>query len=197
MSIRQISKRGSSITDNNLNLPFNNVFICYSRTDEILAMNIYHRLRAESFQIFLDQINIQPGVNWEPETLSALLNANFIVVVLTEESAKRNNYAMQEIKKALELYHNDANARRMIFPVRIGEAELPEGLKRFQWTNYSVNGLDKMVKSFRKQQENWGIEIETPVSAVYPIQSFRESWPWISLILTLIVLLSIRLTMKQ
>jgi hypothetical protein len=175
----------------NMETFFRNVFICYSRTDEIQAMNIYHLLRAQDFDVFLDQINILPGTAWEPKTLSALHNANFIVIVLTEGSAERNGYAMKEIRRALELYHHDDYARRMLFPLRIGDAELPEGLSQFQWTSYSVEGLDRMVLSFRNQQKIWEEEISSEGLFTVPIFSFRESWPLISLVLILLSLIAI------
>lgn len=176
---------------------FNNIFICYSRQDEIQAINIFHRLNNEKFDIFLDQRNIDPGIQWESQTLSKLHNANFIVIVLTEGSKERNGYAMKEIKRALKLYDHDLEARRMIFPVKIGDAELPEGLSRFQWTPYSVEGLDKMVESFKKQQKKWKDEISLPQTSFSQIVSLRESWPLLTLIITLITLLSISMTMSK
>lgn len=176
---------------------FQNVFICYSRTDEIQAMNVYHLLKTQGFDVFIDQVNIDPGTAWEPKTLSALQNANFVVIILTEGSAERNGYAMKEIRRVLRLYHDDIYARRMLFPVRIGRAELPEGLTKFQWTTYSVDGLDRMVTSFRNQQKTWEEEISSQGLMTAPIFSVRESWPWVIQLLLLLSLIMVRVLMKQ
>lgn len=176
---------------------FRNVFICYSRTDEIQAMNVYHLLKAKEFDVFLDQIEILPGTEWERKTLTALQNANFVVIVLTEGSAERNGYAMKEIQRILALYHHDAYARRMIFPIRIGNAELPEGLEGFQWTTYSVEGLNRMVTGFHEQQGQWEEEISSEGLMTAPVFSLRDSWPWLSLLAVSISLVAARVFLQH
>jgi TIR domain len=170
---------------------FNRVFICYSRINEVEAKNIYLRLKSEKFDLFLDQEKIKPGANWEHETLSSLKNANFIIILLSKGSFERNGYAMKEIQLAIELCEKDPSSRRMIFPIKINDAEIPEGLDKFQWTDYSELGIDKMVDALLNRQKIWGIEIAPPKFSILPIIHLRESWPWITLLIITIILITL------
>jgi hypothetical protein len=85
----------------------------------------------------------------------------------------------------------------MIFPIKIEDAEIPEGLNKFQWTNYSVNGLDRMVSSLLSQQQKWEAEITPPKISMPPIFNLRESWPWLSVLMVALVLLIVNFKLND
>lgn len=172
---------------------FRNVFICYSRVDEAYATSVYHLLQKRNYDVFLDQVNNFPGQEWEPQTLSALRNANFIVIVLTEGSAERMGYAMKEIKEALHLHKHDRLSRRMICPVRVKDAPLPDGLGRFNWAAFSIHGLDSMADSFDLQCMTWEGELSQEAWVPAPALRREEMLILAALTALLVVLLLLRM----
>ena len=65
------------------------IFICYSRTDSIVAKCVAECLRAQGWSVFLD-VETRVGENWHKEIEKELYAAKAVVVLWSDESRKSN-----------------------------------------------------------------------------------------------------------
>ncbi len=126
------------------------IFISYSRVDgQQFAIELAARLRKAGANVWLDQVDIEPGKIWDFEIEKALQSAEAVIFIATEKSTSSNNvlnevyYALEENKEAI--------------PVIFHDCKMPFRLKRLQYINFTVNyddALARLLKSLHLQNDN-------------------------------------------
>jgi hypothetical protein len=123
------------------------IFFSYSRDDSEFVLNLAKNLRDSGADIWLDQLDIQPGTRWDKSIQTALEESKTIIVVLSKSAVESNN-VMDEVSFALE-------ENKKVVPVLLEECDIPFRLKRLQFANFSDNpkkGMDTLVKSLNIKQ---------------------------------------------
>lgn len=69
----------------------NHVFISYSRQDSDVVFDIIKRLKNAGVKIWIDQQNIEPGVNWDSEIERGIRDSSVILAFLSESSINSQN----------------------------------------------------------------------------------------------------------
>jgi len=115
-------------------------FFSYSRTDAAFALRLANDLRASGADIWIDQLDIEPGARWDAAIQAALKESNDLIVVLSPKAVASENI-MDEVSFALE--HN-----RRVVPVLIEQCEIPFRLKRLQYISF-IEGYDKGYERLR------------------------------------------------
>ena len=100
------------------------IFLSYSRKDEVIAKRLSIGLQARGVRLFLDQKDIQPGTIFETNIFSDLRASKSYGIVLTEHSL-RSQWVTREYEYARDL-HSQGEIK--IVPLLFETVDLPAGL---------------------------------------------------------------------
>jgi hypothetical protein len=122
-------------------------FISYSREDSEFAFRLAQDLRAAGANVWLDQLDIQPGRPWDNAIEDALMGAPQMLIVLSPSSAKSDN-VRNEISFALD-------QGKIIVPVLYKDCVVPLRLQRSQRIDFRADyatGLAHLLEHLRVAQ---------------------------------------------
>jgi len=117
------------------------IFFSYARSDSDFALGLARDLRAASIDIWVDQLDIQPGATWDRAVEDALQECTGLLVVLTPNAVDSRS-VMDEVSYALE-------ENKWVIPVIYRECKLPFRLKRVQHTDFTGDyngGLSRLIQ---------------------------------------------------
>jgi uncharacterized membrane protein len=106
-------------------------FISYSRNDSEFALRLAQDLKTAGAAVWLDQLDIQPGVPWDNAIETALSKSPVMLLVLSPDSAKSDN-VRNEISFALE-------EGKIIIPVLYMDCTVPLRLQRTQRIDFRAD----------------------------------------------------------
>ena len=122
------------------------IFICYSRTDSIVAKCVAECLRAQGWSVFLD-VQTPVGKRWHKE-IEKELHAAKAVVALWSAKSRDSDFVLEEAEYA--------KRKELLFPAFIEQVEYPYGFGRIQtadligWTGEHAHpGLAQLLTSLR------------------------------------------------
>ena len=114
-------------------------FLSYSRANQDFALRLARELKAEGFNIWLDQLDIPPGARWDDELEKALETCEIFMVILTPASMGSKD-VKDEIGYAID-------TKKRILPVLLENATIPLRLRRFQHVDFIGKSYDQGVES--------------------------------------------------
>ena len=79
------------------------VFLCHSKDDKLKVRKLYDRLVTDGFDVWLDEIKLMPGQDWDLEIRKAVRNSDTVVVFLSNSSITKEGYIQKEIRLALDV----------------------------------------------------------------------------------------------
>jgi hypothetical protein len=106
-------------------------FISYSREDSEFALRVARDLKAAGASIWLDQLDIKPGLPWDNAIEEALIAAPQMLVVLSPTSARSEN-VRNEISYALE-------QGKIVVPILYMDCVVPLRLQRAQRIDFRAD----------------------------------------------------------
>lgn len=121
------------------------VFVSYARTDSEFAKQLVLDLKSAGVTAWMDQVDIPAGARWDESIAAALRDADFVLVILTPESARSQN-VLDEIGFAL------SNEKRVV-PLIYKACEVPfriARLQRFAFTEDYQQCLQALASFFRE-----------------------------------------------
>lgn len=124
------------------------IFICYSRKDSSFAVQLATDLRNYGHNIWIDQLNIKPGLTWDTEVEKALKKATTLIVILSTESVQSDN-VQDEIAFARE-------ERKHIIPIQISSCSVPYRLIRLQRIDFIGNyneGFKNLLGTLKQEDK--------------------------------------------
>jgi hypothetical protein len=111
---------------------------------------VYRALAAAGFRPWLDIEDLLPGQEWVSSIQSAIHEADFFLVFLSEASVSKRGYVQKEISVALDVLSQRKEGETYIIPVRLDAIEPPRGLMQYQWVDlFSPDGLEKLIFALR------------------------------------------------
>ena len=119
-------------------------FFSYSRLDSEFVLKLAKDLRAAGAEVWLDQIDIDPGERWDSAVETALAKSSRMLVVLSPASVESTN-VMDEVSFALE-------ENKRVIPVLHRDCKIPFRLRRLQYIDARVEydkGLAELVRMLR------------------------------------------------
>ena len=186
-------------------------FCSYSRADAAFALRLAEDLKTAGANVWLDQIDIEPGTPWDRAVEQALAAASRILVILSPSSVSSDNVS-DELSFAL-------SKRKRIIPVLYLECEVPFRLARLQHIDFTHDydrGLTALIKTLSappaevansgsvsetpnhntiskdapetKREQTSSGNIQAPPTAKYPA--------WMKIVLALCVLLAVAFTVR-
>jgi TIR domain len=150
-------------------------FFSYSRADAEFALKLAKDLRDAGANVWLDQLDIAPGLRWDAEIEKALHAAQNMLVILSAKAIASNN-VMDEISFALE------EGKRVI-PILVSECTIPFRIKRLQHIDFSKNyddGINQLLKALElnKPKPPEPIKADTEVN-LNPKTDNEENLLWV------------------
>lgn len=143
--------------------PGSNIFMSYSRKDSDFALKLAKDLRSVGANIWIDQLDVKLGQNWDDVTEKALISCDIMLLVLSPKSVDSKN-VRDEIAYALD-------EGKHIFPVLYEPCKVPLRVRRLQRSDFTdsyENGLNELYN-------NLNITNGTQTSAKLPIEILNQS----------------------
>ena len=112
-------------------------FVSYSSQDSELALRLTKDLQGAGADVWLDQLAIRAGQQWDREVQAALDACSHVVVVLSPAAAASDN-VLDEIAYALD-------ERKAVLPLMMQTCRIPLRLKRLHYIDFRTN-YDDAVK---------------------------------------------------
>jgi hypothetical protein len=122
-------------------------FCSYSRADAEFALKLAEDLKAAGANVWMDQLDIEPGAPWDRTVEEALAAASRILVILSPASVSSDNVS-DELSFALSKH-------KRIIPVLHRECNVPFRLARLQHIDFTHDyerGLKALVKTLSAPQ---------------------------------------------
>lgn len=122
-------------------------FFSYSRDDSEFALRLAADLKAAGANVWLDQLDIEPGQRWAQTVQDALNNCQRLLVILSPSSVSSTNVD-DEVAFALEEH-------KTVIPVFYRDCKVPFRLRPFQYVDFRTDydrGLKTLLKTLGVEQ---------------------------------------------
>ncbi|MCZ6672424.1 MAG: toll/interleukin-1 receptor domain-containing protein, partial [Verrucomicrobia bacterium] len=120
-------------------------FVSYARADEEFVLKLDQDLRAAGVNLWLDQLDIDPGKHWDRAIEEALKTCQGMLVVLSPASVESKN-VLDEMSYAL-------GEEKKIIPVLYLKCDIPWRLGRLQFVDFTGSydtGFTQLLRFIRK-----------------------------------------------
>ena len=122
-------------------------FFSYSRNDSEFAVRLARDLKAGGRDVWLDQVDILPGQQWDRAIEDALTASTHMLVILSAASVESPN-VMDEVSFALE-------ERKAVIPILYKSCKIPFRLRRLQYVDFTedyASGLGELLKALPSRE---------------------------------------------
>ena len=134
------------------------VFLCHASGDKPAVRDLYHRLKKDGFQPWLDEEDLLPGQDWRLEIPKAVQNSDVVLVCLSAGAINKDGYVQKEIKFALDRADEKPPGTIFIIPARLEECAVPERLSSWHWVNlFQGNGYERLLPALRLKGQSLGL----------------------------------------
>lgn len=123
------------------------VFISHSYNDTEFVRKLASDLASYGIKPWVDEWEIQPGDSIVEKISEGIRQADYILVVLSEDSV-RSKWVQEEIKVAFQ--RDPAGSKRILIPVVLGKVEIPSFLRHIKYVDLSESyqeGLNEIVRA--------------------------------------------------
>jgi hypothetical protein len=124
------------------------IFFSYSRKDSDFVLDLGTQLRNAGAKIWLDQLDIEPGTNWDDSIEAALQDSSTLLVILSKTSVLSKNVS-DEYSYAIE------EGKRVV-PVLLEPCDVPFRLRRLQYADFSsdpTKGIKTLITTLGLNQD--------------------------------------------
>lgn len=140
-------------------------FICYSRKDEDFALRLAADLRTRGVGIWMDQLDIRDGANWDDEVDSALAVTQTTLVLLSPNSVT-SEHVKDELAAALE-------DRDTVIPLMLQDCRVPHRILRKQRVDFRPadkyeSALDQLCLALKDRGGRASAPLAAPAPPVPP-----------------------------
>src|SRR5213083_2999721 len=94
------------------------VFLCHAHSDAKAVRDLFHYLRREGVDVWLDKESLLPGTDWDREIRKAVRESDVVVVCLSNEFNKAG-YKQKEVRIALDTEQEKPEGETYIIPARL------------------------------------------------------------------------------
>lgn len=120
------------------------VFLAHASEDKPRVRALHAALAARGFRPWLDELDLTPGLPYQPQIETAIRTCDAFVACLSHRAVAKSGYVQREFRMALNEYANRPPARVFLIPLRFDECEVPDlqipalalRLRDIQWLDY-------------------------------------------------------------
>jgi len=130
-------------------MPNGTIFFSYSRADQQFVLELAKKLRKIGADIWIDQLDIEAGRNWDKSVERALESSDSVLVVMSKSSVESVN-VMDEVSIAIEEGKN-------VIPLLLEECKRPFRLKRRHYVDFTADkdkAFEILVATLKLNQES-------------------------------------------
>ncbi len=103
-------------------------FLSYCRADSTFALRLAEDLKAGGADVWIDQLDIPPGIAWDRAVEAALTKSPTVLVILSPSSSCSEN-VLDEISYALQ-------KKKRVLPILYRDCDVPLRLARLQYIDF-------------------------------------------------------------
>jgi len=155
------------------------LFISYDRTDSDFVRRLARDLHSSKVCLWVDQLNIRPGVIWDRAVEEALHSCRSLLVVLSPDSVHSTN-VMDEVAFALD-------NQKIVFPIVYKKCDIPYRLSRLQRVDFTGDYTGGLEQLKRALDAGSVVELEPARVRAHPSR-FWSGWALIAEICTLVLI---------
>jgi hypothetical protein len=135
-----------------------NVFLCHASHDKESVRQLYDSLKHLPIDLWLDELRLLPGADWEREIRHALRAAHIVLVCLSTAAVTREGFVQKEIRIALDIADEKPDGSIFVIPARFSECDVPDRLRRWQWVDlYHSHGIPRLVAALGERARSLGL----------------------------------------
>ena len=135
------------------------VFLCHASPDKPKVRELYQKLTAEGFDVWLDEETLLPGQDWQEEIPRAVKTSHVVLVCLSRTAVTKVGYLQREIRFALDVADEQPEGSIFLIPLKLEDCDIPTRLSRWQWVNVDMDGgYVKLMRSLRRRAEELGLK---------------------------------------
>ena len=102
------------------------IFLSYARGDRESAKKLYDDLNAASGgKVWFDEIDLIPGMRWDPAIRKAIREAKYFVALMSKRSSSTNGYRHSELRQAIEIMQRMPEDSTFVVPARLDDCKPP------------------------------------------------------------------------
>lgn len=151
------------------------IFVSYAKEDRLQALKYYDLLVHDGMVPWIDVKHILPGQNWEAEIDKAFLEANVVMLLLSNKSVNKRGFVQREANDAIERLRYKQPTDIYVLPLLLEQCEVPTHISgRLQYIDLTTTGAWIQVQaSLQLAAEQQSIEIKHGSNAG-PFKVFSE-----------------------
>jgi hypothetical protein len=128
------------------------VYLSHAWEDQNSADQLYKSLTDDGFAPWLCETSVFGGGDWRKELKEALKTADVFVFCISNHTAARLGFFLQELEDALEIRRNQGQDSLMIVPLRLEPVAIPSQVSPFMAIDlFAPDGYEKLVSVLRKR----------------------------------------------
>ena len=113
------------------------VFLCHSSGDKPIVRELYRQLDTEGWiDVWLDEVKLLPGHNWDMEIEKAVEVADTVIVCLSNNSVTKEGYVQSELSFVLDIARTKPEETIFVIPLRLDDCPVPRRLRVWQYVDY-------------------------------------------------------------
>ena len=154
------------------------IFLCHSSSDKKYVRGLCQRLISDGYEVWLDEVNLIPGQEWDPEIRKQVRKSDIVLVCLSNSSSNKEGYVQREIKIAVDEAETKPEGTIYIVPARIEPCNIPNRLTKWQWVDlFEENGYSKLKLALSTREAQVALKNELGASAIQLANSPFASIP--------------------
>jgi len=127
------------------------IFLSYAREDQRKVSAIYRELTNHGLNPWFDITDLEPGHDWQQVIGSAIKNARFVLLFLSNESVQKQGYFQREISEALHIAETIPEGQKFIIPVRLEDCRVPDRLSHWHWVDaFRPHGRRRLFETLQR-----------------------------------------------
>ena len=139
------------------------VFLCHSSQDKPLVRELYKRLSKDGFSVWLDEMSLLPGQDWELGIQKAVRESDVVLVCLSNRSVTKEGYVQKELRYVLDIATEKTEGTVFVIPIRLDECEVPRRIRSWQYLDYFPDdskdlAYGRLKKSLSIREDSLGIK---------------------------------------
>ncbi len=141
------------------------VFLCHAKEDKLIVHELYKQLNAEGWMdVWLDEVKLLPGQNWDMEIEKAVEAADAVIVCLSNNSVTKEGYVQAEMSFILDIARTKPEETIFVIPLRLDDCIVPRRLRLYQYVDYfpkshRKTSYQRLLESLKLRVEKLGILI--------------------------------------
>ena len=148
------------------------VFLYHAPLDKIPARDLYLRLINDGLDAWLVKERILPSQDWNQEIHNALVEADVILVCLSERF-EQGESRQKEVRAAFDSAIQHLDGSIFVIPVRLEECEGLEYLRKWPWVDlFEEAGYERLMHVLQARAEKIGASVQAKESSLPHIPTF-------------------------